>query len=507
MSQTDLTPLIAGLDIGTTSISAVALNTRGLVEHSVTLNHDATVADRPADLAEQDPQRLWTTVCSALKRLAAEGRGKRLAAIAVTGQMHSTVLLNKSAEPLGNVITWQDRRSVSASDGLSLLDQLKQRSPADAVRNSGCAPSAGYMGTTLFALRRRNELPEDFRAAAFVADWIVSRLTDQTPVTDRSHAASSGLYDFVRDDWNNDLLAAAEIKREVLPDVRDSGIPIGTLTEAVASECGIPAGTPVCNAIGDNQASVLSCLPSDPDAILINIGTGGQIVWRSGAFQRIEQLDTRYLPHDGVADQTAPPELLFMIVGAGLCGGDAIAWVNRTVRNWLSVFGVQMTDFDVWDRLADQIAGNPAEDGLICEPFFRGTRQEPARRGIFKGVSNENFTPVHVAVSVLNGIAQSMFDVYERSGRAAAQPVRRIVMSGNAAKRNPLLTEAVRRRFQVSVEVAGHAEEAATGTAILAGVRLGLLTSIEAARELVRRAVTSDNPRSLPAGAAGGRKS
>lgn len=494
MVITDSPELICGLDIGTTSISAVVLNRQGRVEHSVTLNHEALVPDLPADHAEQDPRKLMSTALVALKRLAAEGRGQRIRAIAVTGQMHSTVLSNSDFQTLGNVITWQDRRAVTPStDGRpTLLEQLKQRAPAGAVENSGCAPSAGYMGTTLFSLARLKQLPADFCHASFVADWLVSQLTSRPPVTDRSHAASSGLFDLKHDVWNSELLAAAEVNPSVLPKVLDSGVVVGAVSESIATDCDLPAGTPVCNAIGDNQASVLSCLPSSPETILINIGTGGQIVWRSHEFRRLPRLDTRFLPHDPLEKSSASDGgRQFMMVGAGLSGGDAIAWVNRTIRNWLSVFGVQMSDFDVWDRLAEQIAANPTNDGLVCEPFFRGTRQDPMRRGVFRGVTNDNFTPVQVAISVLNGIAESMWDVFRESGRAAEHPLRRIVMSGNAAKRNPLLVEAVQRRFEVPVEVAAHSEEAATGTAILAGARLGLFESIEAARVLVREAASS----------------
>ena len=64
-------------------------------------------------------------------------------------------------------------------------------------------------------------------------------------------------------------------------------------------------------------------------------------------------------------------------------------------------------------------------------------------------------------------------------------------MSGNAVKHNRLLVDAVQRRFQVPVEVAKHSEEAATGTAMLAGVHLGIWNSLEQARRCVHDAAES----------------
>jgi sugar (pentulose or hexulose) kinase len=289
------------------------------------------------------------------------------------------------------------------------------------------------------------------------------------------------------DSWSEPLLEAAEIPRHWLPAVLDSGVVTGTLSTAMSAATGLLAGTPVFNAIGDNQASVLSVLPNQPGSILINIGTGGQIVWRVSAFLRQLPLDTRILP--GNPDPVSlRPQPQFMIVGAGLCGGDAIAWVNRTVRLWLQDFGVILSEDTVWDRLQASVSPQQNSSALVCEPFFRGTRYEPERRGVLTGISPDNLTPSNLLISVLDGIAQSMFDVWTSSPESLQQPLERVAMSGNAVKRNPLLVEAVSRRFQVPVEVARHSEEAATGTAMLAGVHLGLWNSIEHARRLVQQA-------------------
>jgi sedoheptulokinase len=353
--------------------------------------------------------------------------------------------------------------------------------------STGCRLSAGYLGTTLFAMRRLQQLSSAVDHVSFVADWIGSQLTGQNPVTERSHAASSGLYDLQSDEWSDALLQAAEIPRCWLPDVRESGAVTGQLNDVMSAATGLPAGLPVFNAIGDNQASVLSALPDQPGSILINIGTGGQIVWRVPAFVRQLPLDTRILP--GTPDSVSlQPQSQFMIVGAGLCGGDAIAWVNRTVRHWLQMFGLNVTEDEVWDRLQASVSPQQSSSALVCEPFFRGTRYEPERRGVLKGISPDNLTPPNMLISVLDGIAQSMFDVWASSPEARQHPLQRVAMSGNAVKRNPLLVEAVRRRFGVPVEVARHSEEAATGTAMLAGVHLGLWNSIEDARRLVQQA-------------------
>jgi sedoheptulokinase len=179
-----------------------------------------------------------------------------------------------------------------------------------------------------------------------------------------------------------------------------------------------------------------------------------------------------------------------MIVGAGLCGGDAIAWVNRTIRRWLADFGSIVSEEAIWDRLQKLVAQETPSPELVCEPFFRGTRYEPDRRGLIKGINVDNLSPAQLLASVLTGIAQSMSDVWSTSPQSKASPLQRVAMAGNAVKHNPLLVDAVRRHFGVPVEVARHSEEAATGAAMLAGVHLKTWRTIEDARSAVQAAAS-----------------
>lgn len=484
--------LVLGIDIGTTSISVVAIEETGQLRASTTRTHGAAVSHLPAGYAEQSPELLWQAVLAAVRQVMTEigdghGSGK-VAAIGVTGQMHSTLLLDEAGRPCSNVITWQDKRAaIHQQDGISLIDSLLSRVHIAALYPSGCCLATGYLGTTLFALQQLEGLPKNFAKATFVADWIAGRLCEQLPVTDRSHAASSGLYDFDVDNWNPELLAAAEVDASWLPEVRDSGAVIGEVTDAVATATGLPAGTHVCNAIGDNQASVLSSLPTKNDCLLINIGTGGQIVWRTPKFERVAEMDTRYLP--GVSSAGDRSQHQFMLVGAGLCGGDAFAWINRTVRQWLEAFGVERSEDEVWKQLALQIDELPTDMPLInCEPFFAGTRSDPLRRAKFSGVDTANFTPANVARSILHGIAETMYGVYS-SASVRPKRLRSIVMSGNGVRQNPLLVEAVSKRFGVKASVALCAEEAATGAAMLAGVRTQVWRNLQIAQQKIHDCV------------------
>jgi sugar (pentulose or hexulose) kinase len=187
-------------------------------------------------------------------------------------------------------------------------------------------------------------------------------------------------------------------------------------------------------------------------------------------------MDTRYLPLGR-----------FMLVGAGLAGGDAYAWVNRTVAGWIEAFGVVRSSDEIYARLNELAAAVPNEaDGLTCEPVFRGTRRDPQARGRFAGITFENFTPGHVARAVLEGIARGMYWFYEQAGSHQPAHLKRIIGSGNGLRNNPLLVEAVERIFQRPVFFPEHTEEAAYGAALLAGANTGVWSDLKEAGRTIR---------------------
>jgi sugar (pentulose or hexulose) kinase len=300
-------------------------------------------------------------------------------------------------------------------------------------------------------------------------------LTDRPVATDPSNAQSLGVFDLEHRTWSDELLAACNVPQELMPEVRESGAVLGGLSKTIAHKTGLPAGLPVCNAIGDNQAAVLGSVPAGQPAIQINVGTGGQINWPVPHFTRLEGMETRYLPVGRL-----------MLVGPGLSGGDAYAWVNRTAAKWLEAFGIERSAEDIYARMNELAASLPEEQNLVCEPLFRGSRWRPAARGEFHGVTFDNFSLGHVAQAVLRGIAQGMYTFYETAAESRPQHLDRIIGSGNGLRKNPLLVRAISRRFTRPVWFPAHTQEAAYGAALLAGASTGLWPDLETAGRKIR---------------------
>lgn len=483
--------LAFALDLGTTSLSAVAVARDGTVVARLNRPNPAHVTGLPTGHAEQDPVRLREAAFDVLRELAQTAPGNPMC-LGLTGQMHGGLLVDRTRRPLTNLITWQDRRALehlppellavpefddrpASKPSRTFLDEFRLRCRQEDVLRTGCNPSAGYLAVTAFALAVRGEIPATMHRATTIADWIAAELVDVDPVTDRTDAASTGVFDLEYDRWNRPMLEATGLNPDWFPEVRRSGTPIGVVSPEAAAATSLPAGMPVCNALGDNQAAVLGSVPSGDSAIQINIGTGGQINWSVPSFRRIDHMDTRPLPHGR-----------FMLVGAGLAGGDAYAWVCRTVQSWLTVLGVPSDPDAIYETLNRLAAAAPSGcDGLNCRPTFRGTRSQPDVRGAFQGVTNENFTPGNVARAVLEGTATLMLQLMTDSSEPPASRDR-LIGTGNGLRKNPLLVRIFEEAFSLPMWLTQYEEEAAVGAALLAGSEVGLWPDLATAGKNLR---------------------
>ena len=179
--------LALALDIGTTSLGAIAIDREGRVVRSVQKPNRAHVRGLPAGRAEQDPERIWTAVLETVSELA-HGLDGSPVALGLTGQMHGILLADMSHAARTPLISWQDRRAnePDPSAAAPLLESFLAGCPPAALDGLGCRPAPGFGAVTLYVLRRRGELPTGQWTLATIADWVGARLCAASPRIDPS---------------------------------------------------------------------------------------------------------------------------------------------------------------------------------------------------------------------------------------------------------------------------------------------------------------------------------
>jgi sugar (pentulose or hexulose) kinase len=470
-----------GLDVGTTSLSALALDVEaGRVVAQVTRPNEAAVTSTgPEGLlyAELDLARLREGLLDLLAEL--RGRlpvGRPVEAIGVTGQQHGLALLEEDLSPARRAITWQDLRAletVPGTDKTYLQAMIRQAGGEEAFHRAGCLPAAGYMGASLYWLGQRDLLPQASAYACLIPDAALALLTETPPCTDATDAGSSGLLDVVSGQWDWQAIARLGLPRELFVPVRRAGTPHAPLAPVAAERTGLGA-VPVCVAAGDNQASFIGSVRDPESSVLVNVGTGGQVSAMVHRFVRLAEVETRAFFEDR-----------YLLVGAGLYGGRAYAYLQDFFRSVGGALFGAPPDADLFEemnRLAAQVP--PGSEGLRCTPLFTGTRAQPELRGSITGLGPTNMTPGHFARALLEGLAEGFHALY-RQMEAATGARTTLVGAGNGITRNPVLAQILARRFGRDLHVAADVEAAALGAALLACAGMGERSLAEASR-LVR---------------------
>lgn len=438
---------LIGLDIGTTSISTVAVEaSTGALLRAVTVPNDSVLPSPDGVSRLQAPARIAETALELKESLALAF--SPVAAIGVTGQMHGILYLNHAGRAVSPLYTWQDGRGNLPYGGGTYAAHLSERTDYPLA--------SGFGIVTHFINRAQGLVPAEAVTFCTIQDYIAILLTRrETPLLHASNGASFGCFDLAAQSFDRSAMERAGLDRSLLPTVT-----------AETAVIGQDNGVPVAAAIGDNQASVLGSLREDGD-LLVNIGTGSQV--------------------SAVASTPAPfsagavrpyVEGKFLLAGSPLCGGRAYALLHRFFTQCAERFGGDGRD--VYDVMNDMAAEQPNAHALMVDPRFCGTRNDPSLRGSISEISEDNFTPEHLTRGVLWGMADELHELYRQM--PLPSPAAGLVGSGNGIRKNPVLRQYLKEQFGLNLKLPAHREEAAFGAAVFAAAAAGVYPDIPTAQ-------------------------
>ena len=438
---------ILGIDLGTTTIEGVILDTqRGIIAKESRPNDAGLPGGGDEDL--QDPQRIFRQALSIIDAL----WNYHPESIALTGQMHGIVYVDSAGNGVSPLYTWRDRRAQrDAGGGESFAERLS--------RLSGRAVPPGYGLATHYTLACSGEVPAGAAAFATIADYAAARMCGLTrPVTEPSNAASLGLFNPDRSVFDPGALSRGGIDAGLLPRV----VPFGRM--------GHYRGVEVFTPVGDNQASVYGtlrrCAADLPAAAHLMVGTSSQLSVFSQQRVEIDGLEVRPFPRGG-----------FLIVGAALLGGGAWALLARFVEEILRDFGAALPGREELYARLTALATRSADtggEGPRVETTFAGTRLDPARTGSIEHVTDENFHLGPLAQGFLRGIAEELYGFYALLPEELRINRRVLAGGGNALVRIEPLRKTITERFGIPLVVPDCLPFAALGAALFAADDLGI---------------------------------
>ena len=272
---------LGAIDQGTSSTRFIVFDESTRIVAESQIEHEQ-IYPQPG-WVEHDPVEIWRntqTVISAALR----GGGLRprdLAAIGITNQRETTVVWDRrTGVPVYNALVWQDTRVAE------YLPTFTARRGSEFFRARTGLPLSSYFSS--LKIRWILDHVKGARALAEKGDvlfgnidtFLVWQLTGGAHgglhVTDVTNASRTQLMHLDTLDWDEDLLAALDIPRAILPVIRSSSERYGTATAEPIE------GVPITGILGDQQAALVGQTCFRPGEAKNTYGTGCFLLLNTG---------------------------------------------------------------------------------------------------------------------------------------------------------------------------------------------------------------------------------
>lgn len=398
---------ILGIDIGTGSVKAVAVNYQGESFEEDQHNYGFSVP-KPG-YHEQNPEEIWSAFIAVCKGII-EKVGVQPAAVSFSSAMHSLIPVNENGDALAPMMTWADNRSTE------IATRLRNTKEGIEVYKATGTPLHPMSPLCKIIWLRENEPGLFKKAHKFISikEYIWHRLFSEF-IIDHSIASCTGLFDINQLTWHGKALDLAGISESLL----STPVPTNYSKKITRSDF-LKQDTLFVVGASDGCLANLGSAAIKPGIGAITIGTSGAVRVASN----------KPLPNEAsMTFSYILDEKTFVCGGPVNNGGVALQW-------WLKNFGGEQLSSEDYQRFFDEVAKIPAgSNGLLFLPYLTGDRApiwDSQACGTFLGIKLQH-THADFSRAVLEGICFALKDVLD-AVEHNAEPVVQINVSGGFTK-------------------------------------------------------------------------
>lgn len=397
--------MFIGIDLGTSGVKAIVLDSKGKVLASQTVPLSVS---RPEPLwSEQHPEDWWQATCEVMDGLRQQMDLSQVLAVGLAGQMHGATLLDIQGEVIRPAILWNDGRCFAECKELEAL--------VPASRDiTGNIMMPGFTAPKLLWLKKHE--PGNFNRVATVLlpkDYLRFRMTGDL-ASDLSDSAGTLWLDVARRDWNDELLAATGLSRKQMPCLFEGSEVTGTLSPEIAEMWGMRC-VPVVAGAGDNAAGAIGVGITKPGQAMLSLGTSGVYFSVSDGFLSNPESALHSFCH-------ALPSTwhtMSVILSAASC------------LNWAA----ELTGYHSVPAMLEDVQANSEPDStLIFLPYLSGERtphNNPNAKGVFFGMTHST-QGVDLCRAVLEGVGFAFADGFDALHSAGDIPEEINLIGGGA---------------------------------------------------------------------------
>jgi xylulokinase len=465
---------ILAFDLGTTSTKAAVVDPKGNILG--TSNYAYETSYPRSTWAEQDPLDWWTGLCKLTPEVLTKSRlsAEEIACVVLSGKMLGLIPVQTNGQPARrHTFIFADARSITEASEF-LRDFGHERFYS--ITGGSQVPAIYPLFKILWL---RNHEPEVYEASAKFLQaktFILHRLTGNY-VIDYSDASQTGMFDLKKLDWSKEILDAASMTIDKLPEVRSSIDIAGHVTKEAARETSLGHGTPVVVGGGDVLCACAGAGVVEKGLFYIYVGSAawcGTVTPSPALDFEARQLCLAHI----VPGEYAPHHTMYN-------GANCEQWIRETVFRPESQAG---TSAELYQAIETRVRSvPPGSKNLLFLPYMRGGDPpffDPSARGAFIGL-DMGPDERHMYRSVLEGVAYQLrmiLDVF-RQQKLSIEQIRLIGGGAESALWRQILADIFQRELIIPDAVR---EAGCLGAAMAGGVGVGMFRDFSEANGMIR---------------------
>ena len=448
---------IIGIDIGTGSTKALAMNHAGEVIDSAQISYPTLQPEQ--GYHEQAPELIWQAFARCIFSITAN-RKKNPDVIAFSSVMHSVIPVGNNNQPLMNMMIWADNRSAS------IAARIHQSAAGQLLYEETGTPIHAMSPLCKIVWLKENRKELFARTEKFISikEYIWYKLFREYEV-DYSIASATGLFNITDLIWNDLSLDVASIDTQKLSRPVNANHKRICTDPAICRLIGVSTGTLFIIGASDGCLANVGSFATEEGSMALTIGTSGAV----RVTKKHPMLNFKAMTFNYRLDDTS-----YVCGGPSNNGGGVLKWYAECfLEKKLKTTGD-------YDALLDALATCPAgAEGLIFLPYVLGERAPVWNSyacGVFFGMRGYHRQP-HLTRAVVEGISLALYDIAQNMIDTGLD-IRQIHVSGGFVHSRQWL-QTLANIFGKKICLINSADASAVGAAFLAMKDLGVIAGYQ----------------------------